>query len=57
MRIRDILIPHQPRLCLHLNSEAYSEHSKTSKMESFPEIVHGSQPQTIFTENAISDIY
>ena len=57
MRIRDISIPHQPRLCLHLNSEAYSKHSQTSKMESFAEIVHGSQPQTIFTENAISDIY
>ena len=33
--ILGILIPHQKRLCLHLNSEVYLEHSWTSKMELF----------------------
>ena len=34
------LVPHQPRRHLQLNSDAYSEHRQTSKMELFPKTVN-----------------
>ena len=42
--VLEMSVPHQPRLHSQLNSEAYSEHSRKSKMKFFAEIVHGFQP-------------
>ena len=52
-----ILIPHQNRLHLQLNSEVYPEHSWTSKIEHFvKKKVNRFQPLTVFTKSSILDI-
>ena len=43
----------QPRLRLQLNSDSYSEHSRTSKMELFSKIFNGFQAATIFTNSCL----
>ena len=44
-------------LLLWRSTEAYSEPSKTSKMELFAKTVTGFQPWTIFEQNSIFDIW
>ena len=40
-----------------IESEAYSEHCQTSKVESFAKIVNGFKKVTIFKRNSILEIF
>ena len=52
-----ILVPHQSRIRLQLNSEAYSEHSRTSKTSFIWKQFTGFSLKTIFTKNSILDAW
>ena len=55
--VLEISVPRQRRLCLKLNSDVYSEHGGTSKMELFSKIVDAFQPLPSFTKSAILDAW
>ena len=55
--VSGIWVRRQPRLCLQLNSDTYSEHSWISKMELSLEIVNGFHSLSIFSKSYILDVW
>ena len=51
-----IAIPLQNRLLLHVKLEAYSKHSRASKVELFTKIINWFQPLTIFIKSSMLDV-
>ena len=51
LRVRKFVSTNRGRL--HLKSESYLEHSRTSKTELFTKIISGFQPLIIFTKSSI----